>query len=163
MPEPNSNEETQMVREAIEFYANSSAVDPRLILAVALSESQGCVRAVSTIGGVRNPGLMQSHDGRGDCYPETGQIIPCPREQIDQMIFDGVQGTSGITLVGMFPKRQFSGSPVAFYEGLRLYNSGQNFVIGTDLSTDLNADDTTSGNPNYVSTCVNRLVGWDGT
>lgn len=40
--------------------------------------------------GVRNPGLMQSHNGSGSC----AGVNPCPWSSILQMIRDGTAGTS---------------------------------------------------------------------
>lgn len=160
-PLPNSQEETQVVREAIEYYAATASVDPRLIFALVLSESQGCVRAASTTGDVWNPGLMQSYEGPGDCYVNGTQSVPCPRQMIFQMIFDGVQGAGVDTVVKMILQRQLSGSPKAYYEAIRLYNSGPNFVIPPDLSSNIDATGLQSGTANYVSKAVNLLLGWN--
>lgn len=166
-PVPNTQEETQTIREAIEYYSNASSIDPRLIFVTVMAASQGCVRAVATVGDVRNPGLMGSHNGSGDCYPTPDrQLTPCPDQQIYQMIYDGTQSDLGNTLVDVFNQRQSSGAPKAFYEGWRLYNSGTDFVIDGELSTDSYVDvqgqQRHSGDAHYVSNSVNRLRGWNG-
>ena len=53
--------------------ADATGVDHRFILAVIMQESGGCVRAPTTNYGVRNPGLMQDHNGSGTCN-ENGNV-----------------------------------------------------------------------------------------
>lgn len=88
----NSDEEMNGVYNSIEQVALETGVDHRFILAVVIQESWGCVRAPTTNGGVRNPGLMQDHNGDATCNsdlpPYTVQN-PCPQDQITQMIRDG--------------------------------------------------------------------------
>lgn len=89
----NSNQEIADVKKAIIKYADQSLLDKRFILAIVMQESKGCVRAGTTSSpgaNIRNPGLMQSHNGSGSC----AGVNPCPYSQIDQMIKDGVLGTS---------------------------------------------------------------------
>ena len=68
-------------------------VDNRFVLAIIMQESGGCVRAPTSNFGVRNPGLMQDHDGQGTCNPVPNHpekaLNPCPQSQINQMIKDG--------------------------------------------------------------------------
>lgn len=168
IPTPNSQEETQQVREAIEYYSNISAVDPRIIFVTMMGVSQGCVRAVTTTNSVYNPGLMGSHNGTGNCYPSPdSQMSPCPSSEIYQMIYDGTQSDLADTLVQAVNMRQSSPLPQAYYEALRLYNSGLNFVIDTDLSvnnyTDAQGQEHTSGDADFVSNAANRLRGWNGS
>lgn len=57
-----------------------------------MQESKGCVRVRTTSSpgaAVRNPGLMQSHNGPGSCSDQTS----CPPSAIEQMIRDGAAGT----------------------------------------------------------------------
>jgi hypothetical protein len=77
----------------IQSVASSTGIDPRFIFAIILQESNGCVRAPTTNYGVRNPGLMQSHNGAGTCNEATVSN-PCPSSEITQMIEDGTAGTS---------------------------------------------------------------------
>jgi hypothetical protein len=77
----NSDEETQEVHDAILSLAGSTGVDARFILAVVMQESKGCVRAPTTNWGVRNPGLMQDHNGSGTCN-ENGVQNPCPSWEV---------------------------------------------------------------------------------
>lgn len=44
-----------------------SGIDARVILAVILQESTGCVRVITTAYSHDNPGLMQSFNGTGSC------------------------------------------------------------------------------------------------
>lgn len=159
-PTPNTDQETADLRDAINHYASSAKIDPQVILATILKESQGCVRAVTTGGApVWNPGLMQSYNGLGTCHPAGGaEVVPCPRQTIFQMVFDGVQSDADDTLVGMFNNRSAWGTPRAIYGGLRMYNSGQfyDWRQNPDLSV-------VNGVVNlYVSHIANYLRGWDG-
>ena len=52
------------------------------------------MRAPTSNAGVRNPGLMQSHNGGGSCNDEGKVSEPCPKSEIEEMIRDGVQGTA---------------------------------------------------------------------
>jgi hypothetical protein len=81
--------EVSEIWNAIEAQAAATFVDHRFILAVIMQESGGCVRAPTTNYGVRNPGLMQSHDGSGTCNDNNYVQNPCPNSEIDQMIADG--------------------------------------------------------------------------
>jgi hypothetical protein len=120
-------------------------------LAVA-NEITGCVRAPTTNYGVRNPGLMQSHDGTGTCNDVGTVQNPCPASTIVQMIRDGVAGTaSGDGLVQTF--KQAPGSRAAAYYGAaRIYNSGSiapSGDLGEGIATKC-----------YSSDVANRLLGW---
>ena len=55
----NSPDETGKIYDAIQAAASATKLDHRFILAIALQESGGCVRAPTTNYGVRNPGIMQ--------------------------------------------------------------------------------------------------------
>ncbi|POS71401.1 intracellular hyphae protein 1 [Diaporthe helianthi] len=58
-----SDLEVALIRQAIDTVANESGVDRRVILCIIVQESGGNVRVQTTSNGVRNPGLMQSHNG----------------------------------------------------------------------------------------------------
>ncbi|KAK3657592.1 hypothetical protein LTR56_002367 [Elasticomyces elasticus] len=102
--QPNdSDDEIDHLKSAIWSISQSSGVDPRFILATVMQESFGCVRVWGTVGAVTNPGLMQSHGGKGSCntgiayggiLSEPGTASnPCSSDQVTQMIEDGVTGT----------------------------------------------------------------------
>jgi hypothetical protein len=85
-----------LIKLAIEQVAAETGVDHRFILAVILQESGGCVRVPTSNWGVRNPGLMQSHDGSHTCNSDITGVIsnPCSQATITGMVTDGVAGTS---------------------------------------------------------------------
>lgn len=87
-----SEDEIGKIWDAIEQVAQETYVDHRFILATIMQESGGCVRVSTTNYGVRNPGLMQDHDGDATCNsdisPYTVQT-PCPPDVITQMVRDG--------------------------------------------------------------------------
>jgi len=162
----NTDNETAHVANAVLKYGDLSHVDPRLILATVLQASQACVRVPTTGGiGLWNPGLMQSHNGLGTCWPGSNQsvpnaasqIVPCPQIQIDQMIYDGVSGPSEYTLATLINSRCSSGVPRGYYEAFRMYNSGIN-----GLTSDLSHPRQGDGTPQYVSDIANRVCGWNG-
>jgi hypothetical protein len=153
-----SPSETQSLYNAIQSVAHTTRVDHRFILAIIMQETKGCVRAstsVSPDGTVRNPGLMQDHEGTHTCNNEGKVQTPCPEEQILGMVTDGVAGTEkGNGLAGAItsenePDVEFA---QAYYRGARYYNSG---VI--DGSGDLEKGSATHC---YASDVANRLVGW---
>ena len=82
-------EQIEFIKQAIEQVATESGIDKRVILCTIMQESQGNVHVRTTIspdGRVRNPGLMQSHNG-----VEFNSADP--RGSILQMVRDGVEGT----------------------------------------------------------------------
>lgn len=119
-----------------------------------LQESNGCVRAPTTDYGVRNPGLMQDHDGSATCN-EAGRIQnPCPAPTITQMIREGVAGTpAGDGLVQTMAKAAGGSHGTSkYYVSARIYNSGSlaaNGDLGGGVATHC-----------YVSDVANRLTGW---
>ncbi|UNI17791.1 hypothetical protein JDV02_004110 [Purpureocillium takamizusanense] len=148
----NSATEIGDIKSTIQQVASSTGVDPRFVLAVVMQESKGCVRAPTTDNGVRNPGLMQSHNGQGSC----AGVNPCPAEQITLMIQDGVAGTSsgdGLqqTLAQASGATGGSGSR-SFYAAARLYNSGS-----ADYG---NLNNGLGSTPCYATDVANRLMGW---
>ncbi|KAF7559299.1 hypothetical protein G7046_g4853 [Stylonectria norvegica] len=148
----NSPDEINDMHGAIVQVAGETGIEDRFILAVVMQESKGCVRAPSTGNGVHNPGLMQSHNGSGDC----AGISPCPQPSILAMIRDGTAGTpdgDGLqqtlaatsAVIGNTESR-------AVYAAARMYNSGS-----VDY-TNLNNAFTSRGC--YATDVANRLTGW---
>ncbi|CAM1509621.1 Fc.00g033600.m01.CDS01 [Cosmosporella sp. VM-42] len=151
----NSPQEISDINKAIKQVSAEQGVGPRFIMSVILQESKGCVRAPATPspdGTVRNPGLMQSHNGSGSC----AGVNPCPYNSILQMIRDGTGGTSsGDGLKQTLAKTAAAtgaGSQRNYFAAARLYNSGS--IDYNDLH---NAFGATSC---YASDIANRLTGW---
>jgi hypothetical protein len=153
----NSEQEMIDLRKAIIEAGKSSAVDVRFILAIVLQESGGCVRAPTTASPddlIRNPGLMQDHNGDGTCNDSKrgGVKNPCPQDQITQMITDGVLGTkTGDGLKQTLQQARGEGAQ-KFYQAARIYNSGS-----IDAGGKLEAGVATHC---YASDVANRLTGW---
>ncbi|KAI1360461.1 putative muramidase [Xylaria arbuscula] len=148
----NSPEEISHLKSAIHQVASSTGVDARFILLIIMQESKGCVRVPTTNNGVRNPGLMQSHNGSGTCHG----VNPCPKARIVQMIRDGTAGTSsgdGLKQVLRKTKAHLGGlSPRAYYAAARLYNSGS-----VDYA---HLENGFSSVACYASDVANRATGW---
>lgn len=148
----NSNAEITAINQAIQQVAGETGVDNRFILAIMMQESKGCVRVPTTNNGVRNPGLMQSHNGSGTC----SGVNPCPSSQITQMIRDGVAGTpDGAGVQGTIQQavRDTGDSGVRrFYAGARVYNSGS--------ANYQNLNDGRGSTACYSEDVANRLTGW---
>ena len=136
-----SRQEVAYIEQAINTVARDTGIDRRVILAMIMQESQGNVRVNTTYSadGVRNAGLMQSHNGVS--------FDPNNAEQsILQMVRDGVQGTPfGDGLVQLLTRYG------NIYAALRGYNSGS--VDHNNLSYGF------SSTPSYVSDIANRLTG----
>ena len=117
-----------------------------------MQESKGCVRVLSTSYGVRNPGLMQSHDGAGTCNENGIVQTPCPSSTISKMISDGTAGTaSGPGLSQIIS--QISGNDASvYYKAARIWNSGS-----IDVSGDLGKGIAVHC---FASDIANRLTGW---
>jgi len=144
----NSPAEIANMRAAIAAVSRSSAVDERFILAIMMQESKGCVRAPTTNYGVRNPGLMQDHNGAHTCN-EGGVKNPCPADQITGMIADGAAGTPA----GPGLKQLVVGNTAqAYYQAARKFNSGS-IAAGGDLGAGI-------ATHCYASDVANRLMGW---
>lgn len=139
-----SDSEVALIKSAIEKVATSSRVDVRVILCIIVQESGGNVRVRTTNNGVRNPGLMQSHNGvEFDPNDVAGSIL--------QMVRDGTEGTKyGDGL------KQLHAKYGNYYEAFRGYNSGS--VDQKDLNNPVGAT------ASYVRDAANRLMGhaWDG-
>ena len=145
-----SDQEISDIKSAIQSIASESGVDSRVILAIMMQESNGCVRVQTTDNGVRNPGLMQSHNGDGTCWNNGVGTNPCPSSQITEMIKNGVEGTpSGDGLKQCLSQCPSAGAQ-SYYQAAVIYNSG---------NLPSNLDDNTA-TPCYASDVANRLMGW---
>lgn len=150
-----SASEIQAIYNAIQSVAAATKVDHRFILAVMMQESKGCVRVNTTGNGVRNPGLMQDHDGPHSCNDGGNVQVPCPDAEIQGMIQDGTGGTAaGDGLAATLNQAEGLGKTDAqgFYAAARIYNSGS-----IDPSGNLGAGGSTHC---YASDIANRLKGW---
>lgn len=148
----NSADEINNIRDDISDASSSQGVDNRFVLAIMMQESKGCVRVPTTANGVTNPGLMQSHNGSGSC----AGVNPCSRDQIYQMINDGVAGTAsgdGLRQTLATASGHYGGvQSAAYYAAARLYNSGS--VDYTNLGNGF------SSVACYADDVANRLTGW---
>ncbi|QUC23470.1 uncharacterized protein UV8b_07711 [Ustilaginoidea virens] len=153
-PQPNnSGAELVDIWDGIQRAAAATGVDHRFILAVVMQESHGCVRAPTTNNGVRNPGLMQCHNGRGTCNDNGHTLNPCPSGTIQEMISEGTAGTdAGDGLAGCI-NRSGRDDVSAFYRASRIYNSGS--IASSGLLQDGIATHC------YASDIANRLTGAD--
>jgi hypothetical protein len=153
----NSEQEIADIRQGIAEAGFITGVDLRFILAIVMQESGGCVRAPTTSLEVRNPGIMQDHNGRGTCN-EAGRVSnPCPGSTIKQMILEGTGGTLSLPSGGGDGLKQTLEQARAdgarkYYRAARIYNSGS--VHG---SGNLEAGIATHC---YASDVANRLTGW---
>ncbi|KAF3931162.1 hypothetical protein ABW19_dt0200313 [Dactylella cylindrospora] len=137
----NGDRHITWIKRYVQQVARDSLVDHRIIFAVIMQESGGCLRAPTTNNGVINPGIMQSHNG-------VAFNPAAPVTTIRQMIIDGTQGTAyGYGLVQLI--NQYGD----LWMALRGYNSGSIHPSG-DLSQGNGAT------PCYVSDIANRLTGW---
>ncbi|CAG9940103.1 unnamed protein product [Clonostachys rosea f. rosea IK726] len=148
----NNNNEINYIKTAIKQVAKESSVESRFILAIIMQETGGCVRAPTTANGVRNPGLMQSHNGSGTCAGKN----PCPNKQILQMIRDGTSGTKsgdGLKQCLAKVKKVITNAPYrATFAAARKYNSGS--VDYNNLNNPFTARKC------YSCDVANRLTGW---
>ncbi|KAL8913026.1 MAG: hypothetical protein Q9171_002094 [Xanthocarpia ochracea] len=134
-----SPQEIQWIKEAIETVSRSSRVDVRCILCIIVQESGGNPRVPTTNNGVRNPGLMQSHNGV--------EFNPAkPRESILQMVRDGTEGTQHGDGLKQLHKKYGN-----YYEAFRGYNSGS--------VNKGNLNDPVGATGDYVQKAANRLMG----
>jgi len=142
-----SQGEINSISQSIQQVSSDSRIDARAILCLIMQESGGNVRVGTTFSheGVRNAGLMQSHNGVAfDPSNPAGSIL--------QMIRDGTQGTpSGDGLVQCLARQKGN-----YFSTFRNYNSGS--VDHSNLSNGLGATG------DYVSKMANRLRGvvWPG-
>ncbi|RAO74098.1 uncharacterized protein BHQ10_010110 [Talaromyces amestolkiae] len=153
--ENDSDDEINSINSAIQSVSASSGVDARFILAIVMQESTGCVRVGGTNNGVNNPGLMQSHNGKGTCNTGT-PLSPCPSSEITQMIEDGTTGTAdgdGLKqLIAQAIATYGADGATEYYRAARMYNSGS-------LASDLNLGQG-GATACYASDIANRLLGW---
>lgn len=150
--------EVGAIWDGVQQVAAETGLDHRFILAVIMQESGGCVRAPTSNYGVRNPGIMQTHNGGGTCNSDiTGQVqAPCPSGVVTQMIREGAAGTTegdGLaqTLNEAVETYGAEGA-MAYYTAARIYNSGSVAADGC-----LEAGIATHC---YASDIANRLTGW---
>ncbi|KAL8801032.1 MAG: hypothetical protein Q9200_007067 [Gallowayella weberi] len=139
-----SEQEVEFIHQAIETVSKSSGVDVRAILCIIVQESGGNVRIPTTNNGVRNPGLMQSHNGV--------EFNPAdPRGSIEQMVRDGTEGTRDGDGLKQLVARYGN-----YYEAFRGYNSGS---VNRG-----NLNDPVGATGDYVQKAANRLMGheWPG-
>ncbi|KAK5117853.1 hypothetical protein LTR85_008627 [Meristemomyces frigidus] len=139
----NSQKDIDYIFDAVQNRADASLVDHRFIFAVILQESHGCVRvkASTSSSGVKNPGLMQSHNGHA--YSAAHANI-----SILAMVQDGTQGTSAGD--GLVQNLDNYGNA---YSAARGYNSGYIPKSG-------NLSEAAGATACYVSDIANRLTGW---
>ncbi|KAI4214011.1 MAG: hypothetical protein LQ351_003415 [Letrouitia transgressa] len=134
-----SDAEIGFIQAAIETVSRESGVDVRCILCIIVQESGGNPRVVATNNGVRNPGLMQSHNG-SEFNPQD------PAGSILQMVRDGTTGTrDGDGLKQLFERYG------NWYEAFRGYNSGS--------VNKANLNDPVGATGDYVQKAANRLMG----
>ncbi|KAB5518149.1 hypothetical protein GE09DRAFT_1066138 [Coniochaeta sp. 2T2.1] len=148
----NSGPEIGAIWDAIQQVAGETGVDHRFILAVIIQESGGCVRAPTTNYGVRNPGLMQDHNGAATCNENGNVQTPCPTGTITQMVREGTAGTTSGDGLANCINQAGTSADQAFYRAARIYNSGS-----IDGSTRLECGIATHC---YASDIANRLTGW---
>ncbi|KAL6867174.1 glycoside hydrolase [Trichoderma novae-zelandiae] len=94
--------EVGAIWDGIQQPAAATGVDHRVILAIIMQESHGCVRVHTTNGGVRNPSLMQDHNGSATCTAGTNS------------------GDGLANCINQSSRHNVS----AFYRAARIYNSG---------------------------------------
>ncbi|KAL8867640.1 MAG: hypothetical protein Q9174_005527, partial [Haloplaca sp. 1 TL-2023] len=75
----NSAPELAAIHNSTLLISLETHLDPRFILAIILQESNGCVRVPTSYGAVRNPGLMQDHNGPATCNEDATPLTPCPQ------------------------------------------------------------------------------------
>ena len=146
--------EVGSIYDAIQEVAEETKVDHRFILAIILQESGGCVRVPTSNFGVRNPGLMQDHNGDATCNSDITGVVqnPCPQDVISGMVREGTAGTDDGDGLAQCINESGKGDVSAFYIAARLYNSGS-----VDDSGDLCKGIATHC---YSSDIANRLTGW---
>ena len=160
----NSDQEISSIYASILQAADATNVDSRFILAVVMQETKGCVRAPTTNNGVRNPGLMQSHNGAHSCNDGGNVQDPCPWDEISGMIMDGTAGTAGGSnghggdgLADLIRKAA-AGSQSSTNDGQKYYQAARLYNSGSANWEDLNA--AMGATANYPNDIANRLMGW---
>ncbi|MCJ1444177.1 MAG: hypothetical protein MMC23_004678 [Stictis urceolatum] len=124
--------------------------------AASKDKSDGCVRVHTTNYGVRNPGLMQDHNGSNTCNENGNKQNPCPTDVIFGMVSDGTAGTDDGDGLAQTLNQASNSYQVtlsrAFYIAARLYNWGS--------VADSNRLEDGIATHCYSSDIVNRLTGW---
>ncbi|KAI4254434.1 MAG: hypothetical protein LQ352_003105 [Teloschistes flavicans] len=151
--------EIQAIHNATLLIGIETNLDPRFILAIILQESSGCVRVPTSYYSVRNPGLMQDHNGPATCNEDAAPVYPCPYTAIEEMIREGSAGTTdamgrpqmGLVEAWRGAEGRLDGAS-RWYRTSRIYNSGS-----VDPSGDLGLGVATHC---YASDVANRLTGW---
>ncbi|KAL7940174.1 hypothetical protein V8C42DRAFT_338325 [Trichoderma barbatum] len=144
--------EVDAIWDGIQIAADSTGVDHRLILAIIMQESHGCVRVNTTDLGVRNPGIMQNHNGRAYCNDNKKLTTPCPAKTIHEMIREGTAGTTSGDGLAHCINLSGNGDVSDYYRAARVYNSGSISKTGnlqSNIATHC-----------YASDIANRLTGW---
>ncbi|CEJ90125.1 hypothetical protein VHEMI05929 [[Torrubiella] hemipterigena] len=147
-----SGPEVGAIYDGIQAAAKATGVDHRFILAVIMQESAGCVRAPTTNYGVRNPGLMQDHNGYWTCNDNGKVQNPCPSNAIYGMISEGTAGTNDGDGLANCINQSGKSDVSAYYRAARIYNSGSVSSTGklqNGIATHC-----------YASDIANRLTGW---
>ncbi|KAF6232147.1 hypothetical protein HO173_009530 [Letharia columbiana] len=146
--------EVGSIYNAIQQVAVETKVDHRFILAIIMQESGGCVRVPTSNYGVRNPGLMQDHNGNATCNSDITGVVqnPCPQDVVTRMVREGSAGTNDGDGLAQCINESGKDDVTAFYIAARLYNSG-----AVDGSGDLCKGIATHC---YSSDIANRLTGW---
>ncbi|ATZ58467.1 hypothetical protein BCIN_16g02430 [Botrytis cinerea B05.10] len=150
--ENNSDDEISDLKSAISEVADTTGIDSRFILAIVMQESNGCVRAPTTVYSISNPGLMQSHEGSGSCNSGSSVQNPCPKSEMVQMITDGTAGTSSGDGLAQCLTESDATDVSKYYKAARIYNSGS-----IDSSGNLGDGVATHC---YATDIANRLTGW---
>ncbi|KAL7917408.1 hypothetical protein ACQKWADRAFT_324669 [Trichoderma austrokoningii] len=147
-----SGPEVGAIWDGIQMAASATGVDHRMILAIIMQESHGCVRVNTSNFGVRNPGLMQDHNGAATCNENGDVQNPCPSATIYQMISEGTAGTNDGDGLANCINESGRSDVSAYYRAARIYNSGSIFRTG-------NLQDGIATHC-YASDIANRLTGW---
>lgn len=132
----NGGDIQEAIYNGIQLAANATGVDHRLILAVIMQESHGCPRVNTTNLGVRNPGLMQNHNGDASCNDNKKLTTPCPTPTIHKMIMEGTAGTSSGAGLAHCINESGRGDVSDYYRAARIYNSGSISKTG-DLQSNI--------------------------
>ncbi len=114
---------------AIQQVSQETGVDHRFVLAVLMQESGGCVRAPTTNYGVRNPGLMQDHNGAATCNENGNVQNPAPTPPSPRWFATAPPAPPPATASANCVNQggnwdQNNGDVAAFYKAARIYNSG---------------------------------------
>ncbi|KAF7865845.1 hypothetical protein EAF04_006010 [Stromatinia cepivora] len=148
----NSDDEISDLKSAISEVASTTGIDSRFILAIVMQETNGCVRAPTTVYSISNPGLMQSHEGSGSCNSGNSVQNPCPKSEMVQMITDGTAGTASGDGLKQCLAETGATDVSMYYKAARIYNSGS-IASGGNLGDGV-------ATHCYATDVANRLTGW---